>query len=80
MSLLDRYRRAATLTRQLADAQAKTERAFEARSALPAGSSRAKVTTANARWMRAAEHRDRLLVQLEDIGVNLHGVRRAVAS
>lgn len=43
----------------LADAQAKSDRAVEARAALPAGSSRARVTTANARWMRAAEARDR---------------------
>lgn len=30
------------------------------RTALPAGSSRAKVTSANARWISAAEERDRL--------------------
>lgn len=35
-----------------------SEKAAEARSRLPAGSSRAKVTTANARWARAAEARD----------------------
>ena len=33
-------------------------KASEARAALPAGSSRARVTTANARWARAAEARD----------------------
>lgn len=33
-------------------------KAAEARSKLPAGSSRARVTSANARWARAAEARD----------------------
>jgi hypothetical protein len=33
--------------------------AAEARSRLPAGASRARVTTANARWATAAEARDR---------------------
>lgn len=41
-------------------AGAKSERLAQARGALPAGSSRARVTTANARWMRAAEERDRI--------------------
>lgn len=35
-------------------------RASLARKALPAGSTRAKVTTANARWTAQAEERDRL--------------------
>ena len=35
-------------------------KASKARADLPAGSSRARVTTANARWSSAAEHRDRL--------------------
>jgi hypothetical protein len=39
-------------------------RASEARSNLPQGSSRARVTTANARWKGAAEHRDRLAAEL----------------
>jgi hypothetical protein len=34
-------------------------KAAEARAALPPGSSRARVTTANARWARFAEARDR---------------------
>lgn len=37
-----------------------SEKACRARAALPAGSSRAKVTTANARWSSAAEERARL--------------------
>lgn len=48
------------LDRKLRDAQKKSTKAAEVRAALPAGSSRARVTTANARWMRAAEHRDLL--------------------
>lgn len=39
-------------------------RACDARSALPPGSSRAKVTSANARWASAAEERDRLFAAL----------------
>lgn len=37
---------------------AKSEKLSEARRALPAGSTRARVTSANARWARAAEARD----------------------
>jgi hypothetical protein len=48
------------LERALQKAQAASDRASEARRALPPGSSRARVTTANARWMRAAEERDRV--------------------
>lgn len=36
----------------------------EARRLLPAGSSRARVTTANARWARAAEAHDRNILEL----------------
>lgn len=52
---------AATLREQLKryiDLEAKSARAAEARSRLEPGSSRARVTTANARWARAAESRD----------------------
>lgn len=35
-------------------------KAGNARRNLPAGTSRARVTSANARWSNAAEHRDRL--------------------
>ena len=55
----------AQLERDLAQAERASKRAAEARSRLPPGSSRARVTTANARWMRAAEHRDRILAQVE---------------
>lgn len=50
--------------RVLIAAQKASTKASEVRAALPAGSSRAKVTTANARWMRAAEHRDGCAVAL----------------
>jgi hypothetical protein len=46
-----------------------SERAAEALTALPAGSSRARVTSANARWTRAAQHHDdiaRRLAALEN--------------
>lgn len=46
------------LKRYLA-AQAASTRAQDARSRLKAGSTRARSTTANANWARAAEHRDR---------------------
>lgn len=36
----------------------------ERRAALPPGSSRARVTTANAGWARAAEERDRVAAEL----------------
>jgi hypothetical protein len=52
------------LAKALRLAQKASDRAAAARAALPPGSSRAKVTTANARWMRAAEERDRALSAL----------------
>lgn len=58
------------LRRELKVANRASEKAAEARFKLEAGSSRARVTTANARWMRAAEHRDRLLAQLQALGVS----------
>jgi hypothetical protein len=59
----EQYRDADKEYRRLAKQSAK---ASEARSALPAGSSRARVTTANARWMRAAEARDRREMELRE--------------
>ena len=46
-------------------AQLASNAATEARAALLPGSSRAKVTTANARWANAAEHRDRCQEQVD---------------
>lgn len=51
-------------SKPLARAAAKSTKASEARAALPPGSTRARVTTANARWARAAEERDRVAAQL----------------
>ena len=53
------------LKKELAKAQAKSMKAAAARHALPPGSSRARVTTANARWASAAEARDRIQEQIE---------------
>lgn len=50
--------------RRYLDAMRASQRAADARAALPLGSSRAKVTTANARWSRAAEERARLWAAL----------------
>lgn len=47
--------------RKLAAAKAKMERASQRRRDLPPGSSRARVTTANARWATACEAYERLL-------------------
>lgn len=57
--------RVAQLEKALERAQAASSKASEARAALPAGSSRKRVTSANARWMRKAEERDRIAAQLE---------------
>lgn len=54
----------AVLEKMLRDATAKSAALAEARSKLPPGSSRARVTTANARWARAAENRERLAQEL----------------
>jgi hypothetical protein len=53
------------LRKALAKAQAASTKASEARAALPAGSTRARVTSANARWMRCAEERDRIQAELD---------------
>lgn len=50
----------AALERRLAAAERKTEQASEARRNLGIGASRARITTANARWAAAAEERDRV--------------------
>lgn len=48
------------LLREFRRAAKASERAAAARSKLPPGSSRARVTTANAKWARAAEFRELL--------------------
>ncbi|EHQ63651.1 hypothetical protein PDENDC454_04269 [Paenibacillus dendritiformis C454] len=55
----------AKLERQLAAAEKRTEKAAAARRSLGPGSTRARITTANARWAAAAEERDRIYEQLQ---------------
>lgn len=59
-------RTVAELTRELARAEKASEKATAARAALPPGSSRARVTTTNARWSRAAEYREVVRRQLDE--------------
>ncbi len=63
-----RKREIAKLKTRYAKAVTAAQRAAEARRALPPGSSRARVTTANARWAAAAEYRDMLADQLRELG------------
>lgn len=60
------------LDRMLRDAAAKSAKLAEARANLPAGSSRARVTTANARWARAAKAREGLATRLREAVEALH--------
>jgi hypothetical protein len=53
------------LERELARLEKQSARFAAARAALPPGSSRARVTTANARWARVAEARERVSRELE---------------
>jgi hypothetical protein len=53
------------LRREVARLEKQSAKHAAARAALPAGSSRARVTTANARWGRSAEARDCVRAQLE---------------
>ena len=64
-------KRVSALVADLARAEAKLEKASLARMHLPSGSSRARVTTANANHARAAEHRDRVQERLEALGVTV---------
>lgn len=54
--------------RDLVKAEQASKRACVRRGDLPAGSSRAAITTANARWMVLSEHRDRLILKFEALG------------
>ena len=55
----------ARFERELAKADALSKKRCDARGALGAGSTRARITSANAAWMSAAEHRDRLAERLD---------------
>lgn len=64
-AVTDVEREVAELERALKVAQKKSEKAMEAKMRLALGSTRARVTTANANWARAAEARDRVSDQLD---------------
>jgi aspartate aminotransferase-like enzyme len=68
-----------TLIRAYRAAVRASEKATEARAALPPGASRARVTTANARWMRHAEARDHLRRELEALGVDVRAIDEDIA-
>lgn len=68
----DQLLAACRLDRAWCAADAKLTLASEARRALPPGSSRAKVTNANARWSIAAEARARIEKGIRE---RLEGVR-----
>jgi len=58
----------AQLRKALTKAEARSQRLADARFGMPPGTSRARVTTANARWHAAAEERERIrreIAQLE---------------
>lgn len=55
----NRYDTLLAAVKRLHAAEAASLKRAEARAALPPGSTRARVTTANAQWARAAEDRDR---------------------
>ena len=59
--------RTAALRKELARLTKASKAASDARSRLGPGSSRARVTTANARWMRLAEARDRVEMELREL-------------
>lgn len=61
---LEIFEKIADMAKQLVEAQKKVLRESGKRQALPPGSTRAKVTTANARWMAICEERDRLEEEL----------------
>lgn len=58
------------LKRRLIMAHIASLAASQRRASLPEGSSRTAITTANARWSRCAEERDRLIAELETAGGN----------
>ena len=59
-------RKIALLRRELARLEKASIKFGERRTALPIGSSRARVNTANARWARATEARDRVERELRE--------------
>ena len=73
MTEAERLAKAAGVLRDLAAAEKKVAAASLARFNHPVGSSRAKVTTLNARYMTACEARDRIAKRLRDeCGVDVY--------
>lgn len=58
--------------RLLEKAERDSKKAAEARGNLPPGSTRARITTANARWWTAAEHRDTIREHLEALRAHMN--------
>ena len=56
-----------TLAKEMKRAERDVTRTSEARRRLPIGSTRARVTTANARWASACEERQRLWDEMESL-------------
>lgn len=62
---MSEYQKLYELAKLLNEVAKKAEKASQARFNLPHGSSRAKVTTANARWMVYAESRENYVTELK---------------
>ncbi|TDL50909.1 hypothetical protein E2R60_20385 [Paenibacillus dendritiformis] len=62
---MDKQKQIAALERRLQVAERRAEKAAASRRNLGLGASRARITTANARWAAAAEERDRIYEQLQ---------------
>jgi hypothetical protein len=60
VSELERYAEVLKWAKELVKAEAASVKACEARGSLPMGASRARSTTLEANWSRAAEYRDRI--------------------
>jgi hypothetical protein len=67
------------LERELIKAERDSLRACMARAALPLGSSRARTTTAVARWWTLAEYRDKLINQYEAAGGDWSALRARIS-
>ena len=68
------------LERELIKAEKDSLRACMARANLPLGSSRARTTTAVARWWTLAEYRDKLINQYETAGGDWSALRERIDS
>lgn len=64
------------LERELARLTKKSAHLSETRLRLPAGAPRARVTSANAKWSRAAEARDRVAAELKAVREQIEAHKR----